>query len=102
MITPVDNFTVQNILPYCKFRINIKPHQMKKSRQFWQDVELAIGIYLLKENIRQIIIEGRSSRTEINKTIARAPERDRVLFHYHEVMIARFQHHGGHMHHAGI
>jgi hypothetical protein len=75
---------------------------MKKSSQFWQDVELAIGIYLLRENIRQIIIEDRNSRTELNKNISRGHERECVLFYYHEVMAARFQHHGGNLLHAGM
>ena len=73
---------------------------MRKSRQFWQDVELAVGILILRQRLHQIIIEGRNTRqslSEMKNGIAKIPGRDHILSRYHEVMMARFQHHNGHM-----
>jgi hypothetical protein len=73
---------------------------MRKSRQFWQDVDLAICILVLREQISQVILEGRHTRqslSQISKSIPTPLARDRVLFRYHEVMMARIQHHNGHM-----
>ena len=75
---------------------------MKKSRQFWQDVDLAICSLILQELLRQIIVEGRHTRPEVKKGAAHAPDHDRILFRYHEAMMARFQNHHGHMHNLGI
>lgn len=73
---------------------------MRKSRQFWQDVDLAICTLILRQRIHQIIIEGRNLRqplSEINKGIPTIPGRDRVLYRYHVVTMSRFQKHNGHM-----
>jgi hypothetical protein len=70
---------------------------MKMSRQFWQDVDLAISILMLRQSIRQVIFEGRTSRPQINKGISTPPDRDRVLYRYHEVMMARYHNHHGQM-----
>jgi len=78
---------------------------MKKSRQFWQDIDMAISILMLRESIRQIILESRNTRqslSQMNKAIPTIPDRDRVLYRYHEVMIARLHNHSGHMLHIGI
>jgi len=62
---------------------------MRKSRQFWQDVDLAIGILILRQRLHHIITEGRNtsqSILEINKGIAPSPDRVRVLTRYFEAM----------------
>jgi hypothetical protein len=71
---------------------------MRKSGQFWQDVDLAICTLMLRQLLNQIITEGRNtglSFKEINKTAPSLPGRDRVLYHYHEVMTARLRHYNG-------
>jgi len=78
---------------------------MRKSRQFWQDVELAVGILILRQRLHQIIIEGRNTRqslSEMNNGIPKIPGRDHILSRYHEVMMARFHNHNGHMFNLGI
>ena len=74
---------------------------MRKSRQFWQDVDLAICSLMLRQVLQQVIIEGHNSRQsfwEINNVTASMPVRDRVLHRYHEVRIARFRNYNDHMH----
>ena len=73
---------------------------MRKSRQFWQDIDLAIGILMLRKRLHHIITEGRNTRqslSEINKDMPTIPGRDRVLYRYYEVMKARFHYYNGHM-----
>jgi hypothetical protein len=45
-------------LHFAKFRINRKHLIMRKSKQFWKDVYLAICILILREILHRIIIEG--------------------------------------------
>lgn len=62
---------------------------MIKSRQFWQDVDLAIGILLLRQRLHHIITEGRNtshSLLVINKGVAPSPDRVRILSRYFEAM----------------
>jgi hypothetical protein len=70
---------------------------MRKSGQFWQDVDIAISILMLRQSIRQVIIESHTSRPEINKSFPTLPNRDRVLIRYHLVTMARIHNHNGHM-----
>ena len=69
---------------------------MRNSRQFWQDVNLAIYALMLRQSIYQIIVEGRNIRAEINKSIPTA-DRIRLLNRYHNVMMSRLQNHNGHL-----
>jgi hypothetical protein len=74
---------------------------MRKSRQFWQDVDMAICTLMLCQLLHQIFVEGRNIRqpsSEINKGIPTIPGRDHILFRYYEAMMARFHNHSGHMH----
>jgi hypothetical protein len=74
---------------------------MKKSRLFWQDVELAICTLMFRQLLHQIIVEGRNIRqpsSEINNSISTIQGRDHGLFRYYELMMARFHNHSGHMH----
>jgi hypothetical protein len=73
---------------------------MRKSRQFWQDVDLAICTLMLRQLLHQIIVECRNigqPLSEINKGIPTKPGRDHILIRYHEIMMTRFQNHIGHM-----
>jgi hypothetical protein len=69
---------------------------MKKVNQFWQDVDLAICTLIFRQRLHQIIVEGRNIRQpfpEINKGLSAIPGRDRVLYRYHAVTMARLQKH---------
>jgi hypothetical protein len=71
---------------------------MRKSGQFWQDVDLAICTLMLRQLIKQIIIEGRNTGQTLMKTDMEEPvllSRDLVLHRYHEVMKARLRHFNG-------
>jgi hypothetical protein len=71
---------------------------MRKSGQFWQDVDLAISSLMLRQILHQIIIEGRNkseSLSEIIKVTPTAKSRDHVLFRYHEAMISRLRYYNG-------
>jgi hypothetical protein len=74
---------------------------MRNSRQFWQDVNLAICSLMLRERIHQIIVQGRNIRqpsSEITESIPTIPGRDQILLRYHELMKERLQSHSGHIH----
>jgi hypothetical protein len=71
---------------------------MKKARKFWQDVELAICILMLRQSIQEIIRKDLYTRLQINKRSQASGGHDRILFRYHEVMMARIQSHYGHLH----
>jgi hypothetical protein len=74
---------------------------MRKSGQFWQDVDLAICTLMFRQLLHQIIVEGRNIRQpswETNKGIPAIPGRNHILFRYYEVMMTRFRNHSGHMH----
>ena len=67
---------------------------MRESRKFWQDVDLAIGILLLRQSLHYIIAEGRNSNQplpEICNNITRSANRVRTLNRYYELMKVRFQ-----------
>ena len=75
---------------------------MIKVNQFWQDVDFAIATLLLRQSIRQTIIENRNNKPEIKKSISSAKNRDRVLNHYHLVTMTRFHDNNMHMSNSGV
>jgi hypothetical protein len=72
---------------------------MRKSGQFWRDVDLAISTLMLRQLIKQIIIEGRNTGQTLMETDIEEPilllGRELVLHRYHEVMKARLRHFNG-------